>query len=640
MNSMSPRARMSLLAILLVALAIRVAYTLESQSNPMHLAPQMDAAYHFEWAKALLSGRDHHPGPFFRAPLYPWFLATALWLSQGALLGALLIQALLGVCTTWLTYELARACFPRSGSRGPLIAALLVAINWVLVYFDAELLLPSLAIPLQLLALRMSVSQRESERLLPMLTAGLIWGIAALVRPNCLLFVAALCVWRATIRPRRPFMAATLAIGALLPILPITAYNASQGDTVLISSQAGINLWIGNNPHSDGSTAIVPGTRPDWWGGHHDAIQQAEQLEGRPLSPSEVSRHYTGRSLSWAREAPLAWLTLLGRKALLLIGHEELGNNANIHFAAHQFSWTMSALPSSFALLFSLGLAGLLLGYQRKELHGELPGFLIIYALSIIAFFVCARFRAPLLPILACGAGHSLSWLAGALRAGRTTSALKFTALVALLVIASTRTGQTTHSDSAQGFWQLGIAAQQAGDLDTAIDHYEDALQSEARYWYAWRDLGKAHLQNGDLVNAERALRRGLSIRPQEPWLSDLLADVLFQGQRSVELKELGEALLGAHPMHALSRYHIARGCLLLGEDQRAQDQVELGLSLDPECFQLHQLAARFSLAAGSREDACRHISAALLAAETAHDDSLIQIARDEASSMGCDLNK
>ena len=67
MKHMSPRARISLAAILLLALAIRVAYTFESQSNPMHLVPQMDAAYHLEWARTLLAGGDHHPGPFFRA---------------------------------------------------------------------------------------------------------------------------------------------------------------------------------------------------------------------------------------------------------------------------------------------------------------------------------------------------------------------------------------------------------------------------------------------------------------------------------------------------------------------------------------------------------------------------------------------
>ncbi len=384
----------------------------------------------------------------------------------------------------------------------------------------------------------------------------------------------------------------------------------------------------------------MPGTRPDWWGGHRDAVQQAELAEGNALSPSEVSRHYTQRSTQWIQESPLAWLGLLGHKASLLVGHEELGNNANIHFAAHQFSWTMHALPPSFALLLSLGLAGLYLGYRRREVTGELPAYLFIYSLSILAFFVCARFRAPLIPILACGAGHSLSWLLATLRAGRLSSALKLCAAVSVLALVSMRAGAATHADSAQGFWQLGVAAQQSGDLEGAIEHYETALESEQRYWYAWRDLGNAHLQSGDLISSERALRRGLSIRPLEPWLADLLADVLFEGGRAEELKELGKALLNAHPTHALSHYHVARGSLLIGEDQLAKSQVQAGLKLNPRSFQLHQLAARFSLAEGRKQEACEHVSAALASAIAAHDSGLIKIARDEAATMGCLLDR
>ena len=54
----------------------------------------------------------------------------------------------------------------------------------------------------------------------------------------------------------------------LVVVLPITIRNcAVGGDAVLIASQGGVNFYIGNNPDSDGRTAIVPGTPGDWWGG-------------------------------------------------------------------------------------------------------------------------------------------------------------------------------------------------------------------------------------------------------------------------------------------------------------------------------------------------------------------------------------
>ena len=633
---MSSRARILLSTILLLGLVIRVAYILEAQANPLHLVPQMDAGYHLEWARAFLAGEDHHPGPFFRAPLYPWFLAAGLWLTQGHLLPVLLLQALLGVVTTWLTFGLARSAFPRSGPSGPLIAASLVAVNWVLVYFDGELLLPALGIPLQLLALKLTLELRPSPGTRAGFIAGAAWGLAALVRPNCLLFVALIVLWKLLRSPRMTSVALALAAGTLAPILPVTAYNASQGDSVLISSQAGINLWIGNNPSSDGSTAVVPDTRPDWWGGHLDAIRQAEDAEGRPLRPSEVSRHYARRALSWAVDHPGEWLAHSAHKLKLLVSHRELGNNADVHFTAHNFSRTMRALPPSFAPLLALGLVGLLFGLKRREVAPELPVFLIVYALSIALFFVCARYRAPLLPILACGAGHVIAWSYAALRAGRLRVPLLLALLSGSLITLSALPSSRASMSDAPGRWQLGVAALQAGDPRAAIGHLEEVLESQPGYWYAWRDLGRAHMELGDLSRAEDALRRGLLLRPHEPWIADLLADVLFQSGRSDDLLDLAGQLLLAHPSHATAHYHRARAHLLRGDERQARESVEEGLTLDPTNFQCLFLGARFSGAAGDDRAACVRIQSALKAAQLSHNADFARMALEESARLGC----
>jgi len=632
---MSSKATKILSIICLAAFALRAVYLLEAQANPMHVAPQMDAKYHLEWAKALLLGVDHHPGPFFRAPLYPWFLAAALWVSQGSLLTVLFIQALLGALTTWLTFQVSRAAFPRSGLLGPCIAAALVALNWVLIYFDAELLLPTLAIPLQLYALLQTLGLREAPTPKRALIAGASWGFAAIVRPNVLLFALCLILWEALRHRRGLLVPLALCIGTALPVLPLTAYNASQGDTVLISSQAGINLWIGNNPDSDGSTAVVPGTRPDWWGGHKDAIQQAVLAEGQPLKPSEVSSHYSARAANWAVEEPAAFLKHLLHKARLLISHRELGNNADIGYVAQRFSATMRALPPSFALLFGLGLVGIALGLRRRELDPALPAYLLVYAISIVAFFVCARFRAPLLPILSCGAGHALAWMYGAWKAGDRRwlkPAAASCALIVSSVLASPRGGDS----EAPGEWQLGVAALQAGDAPAAILHLEAALEDRPDYWYAWRDLGNAKLGQGDLEGAEVALKRGLSLRPGETWLSDLLADVYFQGGRQEELEVLGEEILRTSPGHGTAYYHLARAALL-GEDSHAASQhVRSGLTVEPSNFQCLFLDARLRSMTGDKAGACAAIGAALSAAAASHEDEHKALAAQEAQRIGC----
>ncbi|MCH2104820.1 MAG: tetratricopeptide repeat protein [Planctomycetes bacterium] len=632
---MSSRTLKLVLVICLGALALRVGYVFEAQDNPMQQAPQMDARYHLEWAEALLSGEDHHPGPFFRAPLYPWFLAAALWLGGGSITAALLLQALLGALTTFLTFCVARRAFPRSGPLGPCLSALLVAANWVLIYFDGELLLPALAIPLQLNALLQTLALGEERRPRQAAITGLSWGLAAIVRPNVLAFLCALGLWEVLRRPRKALVPIMLALGAATPILPIAAYNASQGDTVLISSQAGLNLWIGNNPNSDGVTAVVPGTRPDWWGGHRDSILQAEQAEGGPLRPSEVSRYYSFRALAWAMEKPGDFIEHQLFKLRLLIAHRELGNNADVDFVAQRFSMIMRALPPSFALLFGLGLTGLLLGICRRELRPAIPAYLTIYAATIVAFFVCSRFRAPLIPILACGAGHALAWLWHAAR-NRPKQALG-AALCAVALAGLSLLSSPAKSDSdAPGQWQLGVAAWRSGSHDAALEHFRASLKSRPDYWYAWRDLGAVLLDKGDLPSAHEALQSGLEIRPHEPQLSDLLAEVYFREGSAARLLEHGEALLAARPEHANAHYHMARAALLEDDIDRAKAQLQAGLSLNPNNFSCLFLSSRILSGTGDLSSACEMIRAAQRAAQLSHSQADSALAADELSRLGC----
>ena len=61
--------------IFLLALAVRLVYLWQMRSSAWFDALMMDAEYHDQWAQAIISGKDFTGGAFFRAPLYPYFLA-------------------------------------------------------------------------------------------------------------------------------------------------------------------------------------------------------------------------------------------------------------------------------------------------------------------------------------------------------------------------------------------------------------------------------------------------------------------------------------------------------------------------------------------------------------------------------------
>ncbi|MFT7486515.1 MAG: tetratricopeptide (TPR) repeat protein [Candidatus Paceibacteria bacterium] len=572
-------------AILLLAFLLRVAYILGSAASPYADDPIMDPLYHLQWAQAFANGESFQPGPFFRAPLYPWFLGAALRLSGENLLLVRLVQALLGTLTTGLGFALARQFFDR---RVGLVAAFLIATNWVLIYFDGELLIPALSIPLNLLALWMTTRLAVEVTRKNAFLAGVCWGLAAIARPNVLLFLPA-CVlwllWRTRPKPAQALLPSLfLVAGSLLPILPLTAYNATAGeDTVLISSQAGVNLWIGNNPASDGSSAIVPGTRPGWWEGFYDSIRLAEQAEGRTLKPSEVSAHYSARALGFFRYEPGAALRHLLWKLRLFWTDWELGNNADVRFFATQYTPWMAFLPSRLAWLGPLALIGLWLSWRRGSDHFPLWGFTGVYMASVVLFFVCSRFRAPLLPLFAIQAGAALvhgydQWRAK--RFGKVGLGLA----VCLLFAAGMQVMPPGLDRSrATGLWALGIHELGQGQPRAAQPYFLAALEENPRSLYALRDLGLAHQQAGELREATERYEQALALKPDDFQTRSSLVDLLLARQQTTQADAIARKGLELSPSFATSYDAMARVLIQLQQYEQAAGVLQQGLEKAPD---------------------------------------------------------
>lgn len=470
----------------------------------------MDAGYHLAWARAVAAGEAFQEGPFFRAPLYPYFLSIWTALSPESTLLARLAQALLGATGAGLTASLAQRVVGRASAWW---AGAFVALSPVMVAFDAELLIPALLVPLLLLALNRCVTWGGDGGAWQAIGTGALFGLAAIARPNVLLFMPALFAWT-LIRTRRLAAGLMLALGTLIPIAPITVSNLISGDVALISTQAGVNFWIGNNPESDGATAIVPGTRQGWWDGYHDAVAMAEAEEGRELRPSEVSRHFSGRALAWMAGDPAAAVSLLAWKARLLLTNVELANNQDIEFTALRTLPALRYSPSRWDALLGLGVVGLVLAWRRKRGGaGMLLGFAGVYAASIVLFFVNSRFRVPLSPVLAVGAGYALTQLAASLRSrdGRGCAAIGLPVL-AIMGLSNVIPAAVSQSDAA-GYADLGRAELAGGDADAALRWLTKATSLQPRSVQVRMALSAAIVEaTGD---SERALR---TLREVEPY--------------------------------------------------------------------------------------------------------------------------
>lgn len=432
--------------IVTVAFAARAWHVSSIQSSPLTRAPILDEKVHHEWAAQFAAGEPWsvdratgEPQPYFRAPLYIWFVGTTYKLfGSDPARAPRLIQGVLGALGCGLLFLLGQRLFSRPVG---VIAGLAMALDWVLVLFDGELLIVPLIVFLDVALVWLLVRAKERPSALAWAAAGAVLGLSAIARPNVLLFAPAALAWllwveRGLGRPWPGALArgAAFTAGVLLLVLPVTARNwIIGGERVLVASQGGVNFYIGNNPLSDGVTAVVPGTSPDWWEGYEQTHAMVAADLGREPRESEVSQWFFDRAFAYWKEEPGAAFDNFLRKARYLVNRQEWANNKCLYTFVEEFAPGTGWLPIGFGLVGPLGLLGLALGLRRAGRLFPLWGFCLAYGLSVALFFVNARFRAPLVPFLILYGASALVWLVQRARARELRPlALGVTALAGL----------------------------------------------------------------------------------------------------------------------------------------------------------------------------------------------------------------
>ena len=473
-----------------VALLVRLLYVFDFRGDIAFTLPIMDEAIHDGWARGQMDFL-HEGIPYFRAPLYVWFLELVYRLNDGYLLPRLL-QAFMGALTVSFVADLGRRI---AGPVAGLAGGLLLAVTWTSIYFTGELVIVTFFVTWVVAALWAFVVAAERDRAWIAWAGALLLGIASIARPTALVFLPAiplLVYWawpkldlpRTNAGPHRN-LAIMLAL-LLLPGLALTVRNVVVGgDAVFIASQGGVNFYIGNNPESDGQRAVVPGTRGSWLGGYEDTIAAAQEDLGRELKPSEVSRYYYAKGVRYWIEEPGDALALYGLKLRKLLGAAERPNNKNLHFWRDRSDVLRLPIWPGFAPVLALGLVGIVL-CRRKVLATPLWAFLALYAVGLLLFFLNERFRLPVTTGLAVFAGIPIAHLIAAGRARRWREGGLVLGAVLLIWGASSADRLDFRNDRIEvdAFSRntLGNMYLRKGEYREALSEYQTALDIGRRY--------------------------------------------------------------------------------------------------------------------------------------------------------------
>ncbi|MCA9751771.1 MAG: glycosyltransferase family 39 protein [Gemmatimonadetes bacterium] len=537
-----------------MAFLLRLLFRLEVHGDPLFGILAIDSRSYVELARRFAAG-DWFFGsePLWFAPLYPVLLGAFFRIFGEHLSAVVWIQHGLGVGSAVLAAGLGL----RFGRLAGWVAGLLVAVTPVAIAYESQLLYTSLATFLTAVALTawLRADDRETDR--PSALAGLALGALALLRTNVVLFapVAALFLFRR--RPggwRRP---AAFVGGLALVLAGVLLRNGlAAGVWTPLTVNGGMILATGFAEDARGGRALE--RTPNDFGPGGAYQREAERATGRAMTLAEASDWHRARTMERITADPGAAVRGLGRKLLLFANAAEIDDNLGYEMLRPR-SGLLRLWPKPWLVFFVLGFLGA--GFAVAARAGAeraggrraalgLAAFTIVWMLSLLPFFVTARYRLPLIVPLAALAGYAVGEIRDRWRARRFRGlAGAGVAVVALAFLGARDPG--VRADPGMTWNAIGAALHESGRSDEALDVLDratrarpdlagpwvnralalgslgrlpEAIESARRATEAepdvaagWRALGAFLAQSGDYAAARVAFERDVSLAPQDP---------------------------------------------------------------------------------------------------------------------------
>lgn len=526
--------------VFVLALSLRLVHAFQMSASPLFTMPAVDAATYSEQAASLAEGNwlGRGQGPFWQPPLYPYFLGVIkLLFPESFYYVSRFAQALIGSLTCVLLYLVGQRLF---GLGVGFIGGLIAAVYGPLIYFDARLLPAGLATFFTLVSLLLLMRAVERPTRSIFTAAGFALGLASLTAAILAALIPGVAIWLVYwLRKKATWPVAAFLLGAILAIAPVTLRNYTiGGDFVPISYNGGVNFYIGNNANAAQTLALRPGW--EWEG--LVALPLREEIR----RPSAKSQFFYRQALEYMQNAPLDYMGLLAAKTAQFWHGDEIERNQEMYYwrkyssvlAGTLWKWGV-AFP--FGSVSPLALLGLIV-YIRRQGFALPVLFVLGYSFAVISFFVTARYRLPIVPLLILFAAYGGNWLYASWREQSFQRALLPTAVLVLLVLLVNwdlppmdgRGKAATHND-------LGNAYLQQGRYDLALLKYEQATRLDSTYWQAWFNLGSLRAMRGDLRGALPIL---LNVLEHERERADVWSNVagvyvgLGQYQQAAEVLE------------------------------------------------------------------------------------------------------
>jgi heat shock protein HslJ/4-amino-4-deoxy-L-arabinose transferase-like glycosyltransferase len=536
--------------VLFVALFVRVWLLVDSMDAPTFYYPVVDAATYDLAARSLVDGNGLDWRFFWQPFLYPVSLAGIYAVTGGSILAAKIVQLLVGVATCWLVLRVARRLF---GPGTGVIAGIACAMHGPMMFFEGELLATGWATFWAILLLDRFTLARLDDPPRAWALTGALCALAVLTRPTFLPAVALATVvvlWKA--RGGMLVMRGGTLIGVFflltIPVAMLGSVTASHPS--FLPASGAMNLYLGNHHEPCETLTIRPGE------GWKELVGRARPAgEGDLVANRAFFREQLEQNLA---DHPGAIVSGIGRKLVQVFSSRELPRNVDPY---GQNEWSRSLSD----LMFRLGGFGVPMGFiipfafvgawtARRRIPRVFYVFVGIYLLAVVAVFVSARYRMPVVPALCILAAAGLVSFVEAIRARQVRAVFVTSSTFILVALLASLPGPFCEEEidyRAETLYAVAYAQHNKGEREKAAVTYQQALAQRPDYVELINQYALLMSQQGRSEEAIRLWTRAARLEPGNLTVRLNLGRAFAIQERHAEALEHYEAALGIQASNA-----------------------------------------------------------------------------------------
>lgn len=403
----TPHYRKLLYAIVLAAAMLRFGTVL--LFHPQLLSDDRDYDY---IARSLVSGDGYKiDGKLtaYRVPGYPLLLAGTYALFGDTKAPIRILQAMSDVISCLLLFAIGKKLF---SEKVGLLAAAALALFPIQILYVSHVMTETLFTTLFLLIIFLAIKEKdESNWLRNNLILGALIGVSALIRPTILLLPVLIFLWKWREGvPRRTNSRALVAVGfaAFLALSPWLVRNYVELQRVSLTSNVGVNFWIGSHQDASGAYSFPQKNNP--------LIDVKDDFERSDLG--------IRLGLEFVRTSPIDYGIVVARKFVrffsvdywLMMTMQYKPEWASAPSAATIFAqlspFILIVLHLPYVIVLFLGTFGMSCNAAGDEKKFFILRSLLLYWLfAHLIFFADARYRFPIMPVVILAGAYGWSVL-------------------------------------------------------------------------------------------------------------------------------------------------------------------------------------------------------------------------------------